>query len=69
MSVTKDAMNIELLSDAELNQLFQNNADCYADTWRQDELGAPVEGEVIPAMTAQKFIEVVKSVLLQIHAN
>jgi hypothetical protein len=50
-------------SDEALKKLFQNNSDCYADTWSQDGLGAPmVEGEVIQAMTAEKFIEVVKSI-------
>ena len=52
-----------LPSDEVLKKLFQNNSDCYADTWSQDGLGAPmVEGEVIQAMTVQKFIEVVKSI-------
>lgn len=52
-----------LPSDEALKKLFQNNSDCYADTWSQDGLGAPmVEGEVIQAMTVEKFIEVVKSI-------
>ena len=46
-----------------LKKLFQNNSDCYADTWSQDGLGAPmVEGEVIQAMTVEQFIKVVKSI-------
>ena len=52
-----------LPSDEVLKKLFQNNSDCYADTWSQDELGAPMgEGEVVQAMTVEKFIEVVKSI-------
>jgi hypothetical protein len=52
-----------LPSDEALKKLFKNNSDCYADTWSQDGLGAPmVEGEVIQAMTFEKFIEVVKSI-------
>jgi len=52
-----------LPSDEALKKLFQNNSDCYADTWQQDGLGAPmVEGEVIQAMTVEKFIEVVRSI-------
>lgn len=53
-----------LPSDNYLKKLFQNNSDCYADTWSQDGLGAPmVEGEVIQAMTIEQFIKVVKSIL------
>ena len=52
-----------LPSDDFLKKLFQNNSDCYADTWSQDGLGAPmVEGEVIQAMTVEQFIKVVKSI-------
>jgi len=52
-----------LPTDRELRRLFENNSDCYADTWSQDGLGAPmVEGEVIQAMTVNKFIAVVKSI-------
>jgi len=52
-----------LPSDDFLKKLFENNSDCYADTWSQDGLGAPmVEGEVIQAMTVEQFIKVVKSI-------
>ena len=52
-----------LPSDDYLKKLFQNNSDCYADTWSQDGLGAPmVEGEVIQAMTVEQFVKVVKSI-------
>jgi hypothetical protein len=52
-----------LPSDDFLKKLFQNNSDCYADTWSQDGLGSPmVEGEVIQAMTVEQFIKVVKSI-------
>ncbi len=52
-----------LPSDDFLKKLFQNNSDCYADTWSQDGLGAPmVEGELIQAITLEQFIKVVKSI-------
>lgn len=48
------------VDEAQLRQLFKNNSNCYADTWSQDGLGAPmVEGDVIQAMTEERFIEVV----------
>lgn len=48
------------VEEAQLRQLFKNNSNCYADTWSQDGLGAPmVEGDVIQAMTEERFIEVV----------
>jgi len=49
-----------------LGQLFKNSSDCYADThWYSDDTIPPtkVEGEVIQAMTEQKFIEVVSNLL------
>jgi hypothetical protein len=53
------------MSVEEIKQAFVNNTDCYADTWipdhstNSDELQM-TEGPVIPAMTQEKFIEVVK---------
>jgi hypothetical protein len=46
----------------DLEQLFENNSDCYADTWIDDHDTVPpvmVEGKVIVAMTKEKFIEVI----------
>ena len=42
----------------ELGELFENNSDCYADTWDVFPDGF-VEGPVVMAMTKEKFIEVV----------
>jgi len=44
------------VKDNKLTELFQTHSDCYADTWTQDGLGAPmVEGDVIQAMTFEAF--------------
>jgi len=45
----------------ELRKLFRNNTDCYADTRGIDRLGNPVDGDVIPAMTEDMFIKILKS--------
>lgn len=44
--------------DKELRQIFKNRSDCYADTWI-DIGGLMKEGEVVQAMTEDRFIEVV----------
>jgi hypothetical protein len=44
-----------------LRQVFKNNSDCYADTWHSEN-GFMEEGEVVQAMTEDKFIEVHKSI-------
>lgn len=52
-----------------LKQLFANNSDCYADTWQNVDAELHngchflKEGEVIPAMTQDKFVEVVSQLL------
>jgi len=52
-----------------LKQLFANNTDCYADTWQNIDAelhnGCHLlkEGAVIPAMTQDKFVEVVSQLL------
>jgi hypothetical protein len=51
-------MNTE---EQKLRQLFKNNSDCYADTHYQIDTGETVEGEVVQAMTEDKFIEVLAS--------
>jgi hypothetical protein len=38
-------------------EIFENNFDCYADTWKIEQGNYPVEGEVIMAMTKDKFVE------------
>lgn len=38
----------------DIGQLFENNSNCYADTWVDG-----IEGEVIMAMTKDRFIEIV----------
>jgi len=52
------------MNEEELRQLFKNRANCYADTWSQDGLGAPmVEGAVIQAMDEDCFIETLNGAL------
>lgn len=52
-----------IIDEEKLRQLFKNNSDCYADT--NIIVGSDVieEGEVIQAMTEDKFIEVVTEYL------
>jgi len=52
------------VTEQQLAQLFDNNSDCFADTWRDggaDLNGKQlmIEGDVISAMTKQKFIEII----------
>jgi hypothetical protein len=48
---TEDIMTIQ-----EIRQSFRNNSDCYADTW--SDIGIEMkQGEVIQAMTEDRFIE------------
>jgi len=53
----------------ELESLFENNFDCYADTCLTDENGNLTEGVVIQAMTKNKFIEVVTELLQGVHST
>lgn len=41
----------------DMGQIFDNNFDCYADTWQGDAESMQA-GEVVPAMTKDKFVEV-----------
>ena len=50
------------MTTEQLEQIFNDNSDCFADTWKS-ELGIMEEGEVVPAMTLPKFIEVVGKLL------
>ena len=47
------------INEKKLRQIFKNESDCYADTWHS-ERGFMEEGEVIQAMTEDRFIEVIK---------
>jgi hypothetical protein len=47
------------MNETELRQLFKNSSDCYADTWM--DIGTDMlQGEVIQAMTENRFIEVLR---------
>lgn len=46
----------------EQKQLFKNMSDCYADTWYLNEDGVYVEGQVIQAMTEERFVKAVSQV-------
>lgn len=51
----------------EIEQLFENNCDCYADTREEcldTEPPTIIEGEVVMAMTKDKFVEVLGKVVL-----
>jgi len=48
------------MNELQLRQLFKNLSDCYADTGRFDNDGSYTEGEVIQAMTEDRFIEALK---------
>jgi len=55
-------MNKELTEqEYDVEQLFDNNSDCYADTGRFENDGSYTEGEVISAMTKSKFLECYKA--------
>jgi len=41
-----------------LEELFENNFDCYADTWKIEQGNYPVEGEVVMAMAKEKFVSI-----------
>lgn len=47
-------------TELELRQMFKNLSDCYADTGRFENDGSYREGEVIQAMTEDRFIEALK---------
>lgn len=52
------------MTELELRQMFKNLSDCYADTGRFENDGSYTEGEVIQAMTEDRFIEVLKEAKL-----
>ena len=46
-------------TELELRQMFKNFSDCYADTWI--DIGIEMkQGNVIQALTEEKFIEMMK---------
>lgn len=48
------------MTELELRQMFKNLSDCYADTGRFENDGSYTEGDVIQAMTEDRFIEALK---------
>jgi hypothetical protein len=50
------------LNKDDISALFDNNSDCYADTWEFPDCETHIEGEVIPAMTKEKLIEVLEKI-------
>lgn len=48
------------MDEQKLRDLFRNMSDCYADTGRFENDGSYSEGEVIQAMTEDRFIEIIK---------
>ena len=52
------------MTELELRQMFKNLSDCYADTGRFENDGSYTEGEVIQAMTEDRFIEALKEAKL-----
>lgn len=46
------------MHEQELRDLFKNQSDCYADTGRFENDGSYTDGEVIQAITEDKFIEI-----------
>jgi hypothetical protein len=51
------------MNELELRQMFKNLSDCYADTWL--DIGTDmIQGEVIQAMTEDRFIEALKQAKL-----
>ncbi|MEX0595139.1 MAG: hypothetical protein WD512_01480 [Candidatus Paceibacterota bacterium] len=51
-------------TELELRKIFRNLSDCYADTRRFENDGSHSEGEVIEAMTEDRFIEALKEAKL-----
>ena len=52
------------MKQLELRQMFKNLSDCYADTGRFENDGSYSEGEVIQAITEDRFIEILKQAKL-----
>ena len=56
------------MTDEQLGQLFENSANCYADTWKQGKF-TMIEGEVIQAMTKERFVQIVGELLKNIEVQ
>lgn len=52
------------MNEDNLRQLFKELSDCYADTGRFENDGSYTEGEVIQAMTEDRFIYAIKTINL-----
>lgn len=52
-----------------LGEIFRNNSNCYADTFTEDDKGNFIEGDVILAMTEERFIQVVTDFVLNDKRN
>ena len=51
------------MNELELRQMFKNLSDCYADTWL--DIGTDmIQGDVIQAMTEDRFIEALRQAKL-----
>jgi len=57
------------MTDEEIKVLFENNSDCYADTWEDNHDTIPpvmVEGPVVMAMTFETFKKVYKAAMQEV---
>lgn len=54
---------LRIKTELKLRQIFKNLSDCYADTWHS-ERGFMEQGEVVDAMTEDRFIEALKEAKL-----
>ena len=52
-----------IVTKKELADIFNGNSDCYANTGRFENDGSYHEGEVIPAMTEEIFVNIVWAML------
>ena len=63
LMVVKNTVGFGDISESVLGQIFENSSDCYADTRNECNDTVPpimIEGDVIQAITKEKFIEVLK---------
>jgi len=52
------------MKEEDIKKLFENNCDCYADTWEENDDTIPpimVQGKVVMAMTFEAFKKVYKA--------
>jgi hypothetical protein len=55
--------------ESDLRQMFRNMSDCYADTGRFSNDGGYSEGDVVQALTEDRFIELLKSANILHESN